>query len=161
MKNKVNLIGHVGADPIVKQVGDSTVANFTLATSEKYKDKQGTKQEKTQWHTLVCWGKLAENVIAKYVKKGSRIDVEGQIEYEEYTDKEGVKRKATKINVYDLLLLDSKGTAPVAEQTGTNATANTVTATNGAKKTATATATSKTSAPAAILVPEDDTDLPF
>jgi len=160
MKNKVNLIGYVGKDPEVKQAGSSTVAKFTLATSEKFKDKEGNKQEKTQWHNLECWGKLAETV-GKFVKKGSKIDVEGKIEYDEYTNKEGVKVKTTKITVRDIVFLDGKNTAasaPVSENT------TAAPATNGAsatKKTASSTAKQQAPAPVTAETEEDDTDLPF
>ena len=158
MKNKVTLIGYVGKDPEVKQAGSSTVAKFTLATSEKFKDKDGNKQEKTQWHNLECWGKLAETV-GKFVKKGSKIDVEGKIEYDEYTNKEGIKVKTTKINVRDIVFLDGKPAGTNGTTISEGAPANT-TATNGAsKKNATAPA-KQTPAPVTAGT-EDDSDLPF
>jgi single-strand DNA-binding protein len=64
MLNKVQLIGRVGKDPEVKDINGNKVANFSLATSEKYKDKQGTKQERTEWHNITIWGRLAEVVFA-------------------------------------------------------------------------------------------------
>lgn len=105
--NKVILIGHVGSDPEVRytQKGDA-ILSFTLATSEKYNDR-----EDTQWHRVSVFGKLA-GAIKDYVSKGSPLYVEGQIVYEEWTDKEGNKRNTPKIKVGfngTVNLLGSKG----------------------------------------------------
>lgn len=108
--NKVILIGHVGSDPEVRytQKGDP-ILSFSLATSEKYKDR-----EDTQWHRVSVFGKLAE-AIKDYVAKGSPLYVEGQIVYEEWTDKEGNKRNTPRIKVGfngTVNLLGSKGDGP-------------------------------------------------
>ncbi len=93
--NKVILLGRVGKQPEIKQVGDNKVANFSLATSEKFKDKNGNKVENTEWHNVVFWGKQAE-LIEQYVGKGDELYIEGSIKTETY-EKDGEKRYATKI----------------------------------------------------------------
>lgn len=93
--NKVSLLGRVGKQPEIKQVGDSKVANFSLATSEKFKDKAGNKLENTEWHNVVFWGKQAE-LIEQYVGKGDELYIEGSIKTETY-EKDGEKRYAVKI----------------------------------------------------------------
>jgi len=97
--NRVTLLGRLGNDPEVRSIQDGTqVANFSLATSEKWKDKNGEKQEKTEWHRCVAWGKTGEN-IGKYFKKGSEILVEGSLQTRSWDDKEGNKRYTTEIKV--------------------------------------------------------------
>ena len=91
MLNKVILIGNVGKEPEVRAFTDTKVANLTLATTEKYKDKQGNLQDATEWHNLQVWGKLAE-IVEKYVKKGAQIYVEGKIKQESYESEKGGKR---------------------------------------------------------------------
>jgi single-strand DNA-binding protein len=97
--NKVILIGNVGRDPEVRYLpsGDA-VANFSLATTETWKDKQGGKQERTEWHNVSVFGKLAE-IVRDYVTKGKQVYLEGSIATEEWTDKEGAKRKTTKVKL--------------------------------------------------------------
>ena len=110
MLNKVILIGNVGKDPETKKFPDSQVTNITLATTEKYKDKQGNLQDATEWHNLQIWGKLAE-IAEKYVKKGSQIYVEGKIKQESYETEKGGKKYVTKIIVSELRLLGKKETS--------------------------------------------------
>ena len=93
--NRVILIGRCGADANVRTVGDQKVASFNLATSEKYKGKDGNMVESTEWHNITIWGKLAE-VAEKYVTKGSQLYVEGKIKTEKYT-KDGQDRFITRI----------------------------------------------------------------
>lgn len=97
--NQVTLIGNVGRDPEIKTLpsGD-LVANFSLATSEKWNGKDGEKQERTEWHRVDAFGKLAE-VIQNYVTKGSKLFVQGQLVYDEWTDKDGNKRTAAKVKL--------------------------------------------------------------
>jgi len=97
--NKAFLVGHVGRDPEIRytQSGDP-VASFSLATADVWKDRTGQKREQTDWHTVTVFGKQAE-VVREYVAKGRLLCVEGQIRYEEWTDKEGTKRRTTKIHV--------------------------------------------------------------
>ena len=113
--NRVILIGRLGQDPEVKFLdGGNAVCNFSMATSETWKDKQGEKQEKTQWHRVVAWGKTAE-LAGKYLAKGRQVCVEGSIEYREYTDKEGVKKYSTDIKAQSVTFLGGKSeSAPAA-----------------------------------------------
>jgi single-strand DNA-binding protein len=108
--NKAILVGNVGKDPEVKFLpSGSAVANFTLATSERYKDKSGEFQERTEWHNLVTYDRLAE-IVRDYVKKGSKLYVEGRIQTRSYDDKStGQKRYFTEINVRDIVLLSGRG----------------------------------------------------
>jgi single-strand DNA-binding protein len=104
--NKSILIGHVGKDPEIRysQAGDA-IANFSLATSEKWKDKKtGEKKEKTEWHQVVAYSPLAE-VVSKYVMKGKQVYVEGPSHTEEWVDRAGNKRNATKVTAKQLELL--------------------------------------------------------
>src|SRR5690625_4888332 len=90
--NKANIIGRLGAEPEVCNTKTNTaVATMSVATTERYKDRNGEQQEKTQWHRIVAWGRLAE-ICQQYLKKGSLAYFEGPIETREWTDKEGVKR---------------------------------------------------------------------
>ena len=124
MVNKAIIIGRVGGDPGIRTVGESKVANFSVATSEKYKDKNGEKQEKTQWHRVTAWRQLAE-IIEKYVKKGILVYIEGKIEYREY-ESEGVKKYATDIVASEMKMLSfpddagKKEEAPAQEAPGGN-----------------------------------------
>jgi len=105
LRNKVQLIGHVGNEPEVKEVGEGRkLATLTLATNEIYKNDKGEKVEETQWHRLVAWGKTAE-LIEKYVNKGKEIAVEGKLAHRSYEDKTGEKRYVTEVVVNELLLL--------------------------------------------------------
>lgn len=105
--NRVTLIGNLGKDPEMKYTTNGTaVANFSLATSESWKDDSGQKQERTEWHNIVVWRKLAE-VCAEYLKKGSRVYLEGKIQTRSYDDKNGVKRYVTEIVMSEMIMLDS------------------------------------------------------
>jgi len=112
--NKVMLIGNVGKDPEVNFTPSGVkVAQFRLATSETWKDKDGTIQEHTDWHTIVAWRGLAD-VVEKLVRRGSRIYIEGKIQSRSFQDADGHKRYVVEIVADNLLLLDSKK----SEQTG-------------------------------------------
>lgn len=108
--NKAILVGNVGKDPEIKFLpSGSPVANFTLATSERFKDKSGEFQERTEWHNLVAYDRTAE-IIRDYVKKGSKLYIEGRIQTRSYDDKNsGQKRYFTEILVRDLVLLSGRG----------------------------------------------------
>lgn len=108
MVNKVFLIGNVGADPTIRcfENGNS-VAKFRFVTTEKYKDKDGTLRELNEWHNIEAWGKPA-SVIDQYVHKGDRLYIEGQLHYEEYTDKSNITRYQTIIRLREIKLLTSK-----------------------------------------------------
>jgi single-strand DNA-binding protein len=104
MKNKVQLIGHVGQEPELKTVNNKKVATLTIATNDFYYNEKGDKVEQTEWHRITAWGKTAE-VIEKYVTKGKEIAVEGKLTHRSYDDKDGIKRYVTEILVLELLLL--------------------------------------------------------
>jgi len=108
--NKVILIGNLGKDPEVKVTPSGTpVAKFTLATNERYKDKSGQWQDRTEWHNLVAWQRTAE-IIGEYVKKGSKIYVEGRLQTSSWDDKStGEKKYRTEIIVNDLVHLSGRG----------------------------------------------------
>jgi single-strand DNA-binding protein len=105
MKNKVQLIGHVGQEPEVKTVnGDRKLANFTIATNDYYYNEKGEKVEQTEWHRVTAWGKTAE-IVEKFVIKGKEIGIEGKLTHRSYDDKEGVKKYITEIVAHEVLLL--------------------------------------------------------
>lgn len=105
MKNKVQLIGHVGNEPEIKNFeGGKKVANLTLATNESYRNEKGDKVEQTEWHKITAWGKTAD-IIEKYVIKGKEIAVEGKLSYRSYEDKNGEKRYITEVIVNEILLI--------------------------------------------------------
>ena len=106
--NKVFLLGRLGKDPEMKATqGGMTIANFTLATSDRTKDAQGNWQDHTEWHNLVAFQRTAE-IVRDYCKKGSQIFVEGKIQTRSWEDKEGHKKYWTEILVNELSLLDGK-----------------------------------------------------
>ena len=106
--NHVQLIGHVGQKPNIQQVSEQmTVCTFTLATNESYKDKQGVKQTKTEWHKIVAFGKIVQLLI-HYVDKGSRIMCIGKLQTRQYVDKENNTRYVTEIVLEDIYFLDSR-----------------------------------------------------
>lgn len=106
MVNKVILIGNVGRDPEARTFdGGNNNTSFSFATTKKYKKNNETVTE-TQWHNIVAWGKLAD-IINKYVKKGDKLYVEGEIQYQEY-EKDGVKKYTTKINISEMKMMGDK-----------------------------------------------------
>lgn len=125
MLNKVELIGRVGRDPETRHLpnGDA-VTNFTLATSKKWKDKQtGEPVEESEWHRISMFGKLAE-IASKYVKKGSLIQVEGEIKTRKYTDKDGIEKTSTEIRGKEMLLLSAKNDGQATSQKPASQAAN-------------------------------------
>ncbi len=95
--NKVIILGHLGKDPEMRyQPNGGAIANFNIATSETYKDKDGNKQEKTEWHRIVLFGRTAE-VAGEYLRKGSMAYIEGRLQTRKWTDKEGQERYTTEI----------------------------------------------------------------
>ncbi len=107
--NRVILIGRLGRDPELKFTpAGKAVTNFTMATSENWKDDSGEKQERTEWHRIVIWGKLAE-VAAKYLTKGAQVYIEGKLQTREWTDKDGQKKYTTEIIANNMTMLDGKG----------------------------------------------------
>ena len=115
MINKVILLGNVGADPEVRALdGGKKVARIRVATTERYTDQQGNKQEQTEWHSVTLWGGLAD-VVDKYVHKGSQVYIEGKIRTREYEAK-GEKRYATEIIANDMKLIGRPKDANEAPQ---------------------------------------------
>jgi single-strand DNA-binding protein len=105
LKNKVQLIGHVGQEPEIKTLeGGRKLAKLTLATNESYYNDKKEKITDTQWHNLTAWGKTAE-IIESFVNKGKEIMVEGKLTYNSWEDKNGEKRYSTEIVISELLLL--------------------------------------------------------
>ena len=106
--NKALVLGHVGKDPDVHTFDNGKQkASFSIATSEKYKNKDGELVEDTQWHNIVCWGKTAD-IVEKYVRKGNQVFVEGTIKYSQYENKDGVMVNKTEINCFTITMLGSK-----------------------------------------------------
>ena len=105
--NQATLIGHLGADAELRQTqSGESVANFSMATSERWTDKQGEKQEKTTWHRCVLWGKQAD-ALTPWLKKGKQCAVTGAIEHRKWTDKDGAEKWTTEIRCFRLELLGS------------------------------------------------------
>ena len=100
--NKIIIVGNVGQTPTIRTAGETKIASFTVATTERFKDK-----EETEWHNVSVFGKLAE-VVEKYVDKGTQLYVEGRIKTEKYTDKNGVERTATRVIANTIQMLGGK-----------------------------------------------------
>jgi single-strand DNA-binding protein len=106
--NKAMLIGRLGADPEVRYTQSNTaVATLNIATNERFKDSNGEWRERTEWHRVVAWGRLAE-IVQQYVKKGGLVYVEGPIQTRQWEDKDGQKRYTTEIKALTLRMLDSR-----------------------------------------------------
>ena len=104
-KNLVILIGNLGRDPEVRYTkAGQAVASFSLATSEKWTGKDGNKEEKTEWHRIVAWGKLGE-ICGEYLSKGKQIYVEGKLQTREWEDNDGNKRQATEVVIHNMTML--------------------------------------------------------
>lgn len=107
--NKVMLIGNLTRDPEVRNTsGGQTVASFGIATNHRYTDKDGNKQEKVEFHNIVAWAKLGE-ICGQYLKKGSKVYLEGRLQTRDWEDKEGQKRKTTEIVAENMIMLDRAG----------------------------------------------------
>ena len=139
MVNRCIFIGRVGRDPESRVTADGTaVVSFSLAVSESWKSKDGTKQERTEWVNCTAWRKLAE-IIGQYVHKGSLVYVEGKMQSREYEGKDGTTKKVTEIVLNDMKMLGGKsegGSKPASSQNHAPAQDDT-------------------------FVPEDDTDVPL
>ncbi len=106
--NKVILIGNLGKDPETKTFGDGTqVCRFPLATSETYKNREGAQIEQTEWHNVVLWRRLAE-IAGQYLRKGSKVYIEGRIKTRSWDDEQGQKRYITEIEADQMTMLDSR-----------------------------------------------------
>ena len=111
LRNKVQLIGNLGAAPEVKTISNGRkMARFSMATNEIYYNGKGEKVEETQWHLVVAWGKSAE-IAEKFLDRGSEVAIEGKLINRSYTDKDGVKKYITEVELNELLLLGTKGNA--------------------------------------------------
>jgi single-strand DNA-binding protein len=119
--NKVILVGNLGRDPEIRYTKDGqAVANFTLATTENFGGREGKREERTEWHRIVVWGKTAENC-AQYLSKGRTVYIEGRIQTREWEDKEGQKRKTTEVVAQTVQFLGGprgSGTGPARESGG-------------------------------------------
>jgi single-strand DNA-binding protein len=112
--NKVILVGRLGRDPETRYTGGGqAVANFSIATDETYKDRNGEKQKRTEWHKIVVWGKQAE-IAQQYLKKGSLLFLEGRIQSREWQDKEGQKRTSFEIVASNFRMLGGRGDGAAA-----------------------------------------------
>jgi len=106
--NKAILVGNLGKDPELRYTASGqAVATFSLATTEKFKNKSGEQQERTEWHNIVAWGPLAE-ICGKYLTKGKQIYCEGRIQSRSYDDRDGNKRYITEIVISDMQMLGSR-----------------------------------------------------
>ncbi|UCE66203.1 MAG: single-stranded DNA-binding protein [Candidatus Zixiibacteriota bacterium] len=137
--NKAILIGNLGADPELRYTASGTaVAGFNMATTERYKDKNGELQERTEWHSIVCWGRLGE-LANEYLRKGRSVYIEGRIQTRNYEDKDGIKRYRTEIVAQQMQFLG--GRAQGDQPSAPSETAS--------------------PAPSESELPADDDDLPF
>jgi single-strand DNA-binding protein len=113
--NKAILIGNLGRDPELRYTqSGQAVVNFSIATSENWTDKNGERQERTEWHRIVVWGKSGENC-ARFLSKGRTVYVEGRIQTREWEDREGQKRTTTEINAQTVTFLGSAGAGRASE----------------------------------------------
>ncbi len=144
--NKVMLIGRLGKDPetVTFESGVSKTS-LALATNEIYRDKEGNKIEKTDWHNVVMWRGLAD-VAAKYLKKGSRLYIEGKLKTRSWEDKDGNKKYITEVEATDMHMLDSKSESQQNQQGNYDTPAKPVTVANE---------------PKSMIETPDETDLPF
>ncbi len=107
--NKVILVGHLGRDPELRYTQNGqAVANFSLATTESYAKRDGEREDRTEWHRIVAWGRLAE-ICAEYLSKGRQVYVEGRIQTREWEDREGEKRRTTEIVAREMQMLGRRG----------------------------------------------------
>lgn len=108
LKNKVQLIGNLGNAPEIKSIeSGKKMARFSIATNENYRNLKGEKVTETTWHNLVAWGKVAE-LAEKFLQKGNEVVIEGKLINRSYTDKDGIKKYISEVQVNELLLLNSK-----------------------------------------------------
>jgi single-strand DNA-binding protein len=109
--NKVILIGNLGSDPQVRYTPQGTaVANFNIATTERFNNKSGEREERTEWHRIVAWGKLAE-ICQQYLKKGKQVYIEGRLQTRQWEDQQGQKRQTTEIVAQNMQMLGRAGDA--------------------------------------------------
>ncbi|MBX2989272.1 MAG: single-stranded DNA-binding protein [Bdellovibrionaceae bacterium] len=122
--NKVIIVGRLGSDPETKTIGQgSTVSQFNVATSENWMDKQGQKQERTEWHRIVVWGKLAE-ICGKHLSKGRQVYIEGRLQTRNWEDKQGQKRYTTEIVANTVQFLGAAGERSASNNGGSQGGGN-------------------------------------
>ena len=110
--NKVTLIGHLGRDPEVRYTSSgSAVANFSLATNESWRSREGTDEERTEWHKIVAFGKLGE-ICGQYLAKGRQVYIEGRLQTRDWQDRDGNKRTTTEVVANEMIMLGGRGDAP-------------------------------------------------
>jgi single-strand DNA-binding protein len=116
--NRVILVGNLGRDPELRYIpSGQAVANFTLATNDRWRDKEGNNQERTEWHRIVVWGKSAENC-AQYLQKGRSVYIEGRLQTREWEDKDGNKRQTTETIAQTVQFLGGRGGAGGGAESG-------------------------------------------
>jgi single-strand DNA-binding protein len=116
--NKVILVGNLGRDAELRYTpGGTAVSKFSVATTETWNDKSGQRQERTEWHNIDLWGKQAET-LTEYLVKGKQVYIEGRLQTDEYTDKDGVKRKSTRVRSDRVVLLGGGGGGRGGASTG-------------------------------------------
>jgi single-strand DNA-binding protein len=119
--NKVILVGNLGRDAELRYTpGGAAVSKFSIATTEVWNDKSGQRQERTEWHNIDLWGKQAES-LSEYLVKGKQVYVEGRLQTDEYTDKEGNKRKTTRVRCDRVVLLGGAGRGASIDRGGDHA----------------------------------------
>jgi single-strand DNA-binding protein len=117
--NKVILIGNMGRDPELRYTASGqAVANFTLATSESWTNRNGEREQRTEWHRIVAWGKLAE-ICGEHLAKGKQVYVEGRLQTREWEDRDGNKRRTTEVTAQQILMLGRRGDSPSGDPTET------------------------------------------
>ena len=120
MINKAMIIGNLGANPEVRQTQNgSSVVTFNVATTEKWKGKDGQQQEQTEWHRIVAFGRLAE-ICGQYLTKGSKVYIDGRLQTRQWEDKNGTKRYTTEIVAQEMKMLDSKPANNKSPETSSN-----------------------------------------
>lgn len=150
--NKVMLIGNVGKDPEVRHLENNlTYASFTLATTERYKDRSGELKDATEWHNVVCWRNLAE-LADKYIRKGSQLYIEGKLKTRSWDDANGQKRYTTEILAENIRLLGKRADESNMQKTQSGAFKGT---------SSMPAAGDVSSSPSSSTTPEDSDDLPF
>jgi single-strand DNA-binding protein len=131
--NRATVLGRLTRDPELKSLASGrSVATFSVATSRMWTDQSGQKQSQTEYHNVVIWGKMAE-VAGQYLRKGSRIYIEGRIQTRDWTPQDGIKRYRTEIIADNMIMLDSKGSAPMNSST-TESSANSFASPNAAEE---------------------------
>lgn len=111
--NKVILVGNLGGDPTIRYTPSGTaVANFNIATTERYTTKEGEREERTEWHRIVAWAKLAE-ICNQYLKKGKQVYIEGRLQTRQWEDQSGAKRSTTEVIANNMQMLGRAGDVPM------------------------------------------------